>query len=83
MSHTEKLKFLYSTVSTLKPEKKIVAVLDSQVMFTGYWRFHWKGLGAGLSKLRPAGQIRPRGHFVWPQRYFLNNERITYLQKMC
>jgi len=31
-----------------------------------------------VSKLRPAGQIRPRIHLTRPRRHFVNNEKILY-----
>jgi len=35
----------------------------------------------GVSQLRSAGQIRP-SHFIRPQGFFINNEKITYLRKI-
>ena len=46
---------------------------------------------SGVSKLRPAGQIRPAKRFnparevifIRPQRHFANNENLMYLRKTC
>jgi len=36
-----------------------------------------------VSKLRPAGQIRPQRHFIRPHRHFVNHEKTIYLWNIC
>ena len=45
--------------------------------------FNLECIKTGISKLRPVAKSGRWSYFIWSQTYFVNNEKMIYLRKIC